>query len=91
MQAYAEITKSHVWPNGVVICFPETPIIFPFPAGVSKKKWGHVEWGDVAAENTSLCTHCLQGNPSQELYCWSDSEWGALCEANLSRLGREML
>lgn len=54
MQTYAEITKSHVWPNRVIICFPETPVIFPSPPGVSKEKWGHVEWEDVAAENTSL-------------------------------------
>lgn len=50
-----------------------------------------MEWGDVAAENTSLCAHCLQGNPSQEQCCWLDSEWGALCEANLFHLGQKTL
>lgn len=49
-----EITSSHVGPNGVIICFPETLIVFPYQPGVSKEKRCHVEEGDVSAENNSL-------------------------------------
>lgn len=41
-------------PNGVIICFPETPIVSLYQPGVSKEKRCHVEEGDVAAENNSL-------------------------------------